>query len=65
MKKSGLIRGMASLETDNELVFYYLSASEIWPEKRGLIRGGATVLADISIQYYLDWYVCHKPNTRT
>ena len=26
---------MASLEGDNLLVFYYLSASKIWPDKRG------------------------------
>jgi hypothetical protein len=24
---------VASLEEDNSLVFYYLSASEIWPDK--------------------------------
>lgn len=38
-ENSGLIRGVASLE-DNLAVFYYLSASEIWPEKNGLISGG-------------------------
>ena len=30
-----LIRGMASLKGDNLLVFYYISASEIWSDKRG------------------------------
>jgi hypothetical protein len=29
---SGLIRGLAFLEGDNLVVFYYLSASEIWPD---------------------------------
>jgi hypothetical protein len=26
---------MASLEGDNLVVFYYLGASKIWPDKRG------------------------------
>jgi hypothetical protein len=30
-----LIRWMASLEGDNQLVFYYLTAFEIWPHKMG------------------------------
>jgi hypothetical protein len=29
--KSGLISGAASLERDNTVIFYYLSASEICP----------------------------------
>jgi hypothetical protein len=29
------MRGVASLEGDNLLVFYYLSSSEIRPDKRG------------------------------
>jgi hypothetical protein len=33
--KSGPIRGVASPEEDNLLIIYYLSASEIWPDKRG------------------------------
>jgi hypothetical protein len=33
--KSGMIRGVASLEGDNLEVLYYLGASEIWPDKRG------------------------------
>jgi hypothetical protein len=43
--KSGLIIEVASLEEDNLLVFYYLSASEIWPDKlcglcvKGLLEG--------------------------
>ena len=37
--KSGLIRGMASLEGDNLVVFYYLSVSENWPDKRGGLSG--------------------------
>jgi hypothetical protein len=28
------MRGVASLEGDNLVVIYYLSASEIWPDKR-------------------------------
>ena len=38
--KSGLIRGVASLEGDNLVVFYYLSVSEIWPDKRDGLSGG-------------------------
>jgi hypothetical protein len=30
MKKKDLIKGVVSLEGDNLVVFYYLSASEIW-----------------------------------
>jgi hypothetical protein len=33
--KCGLIRRMVSLEGDSLVVFYYLCASEIWPDKRG------------------------------
>ena len=33
--KRGLIRGVASLKGDKYVVFYYLIASEIWPDKRG------------------------------
>ena len=36
---SGLIAGVASLEGDNYVVFYYLTASEIWPDKRGSFGG--------------------------
>jgi len=32
--KSGLIREVASLEGDNLVIFYYLSASDVWPYKR-------------------------------
>ena len=38
--KSGLIRGVASLEGDNLVVFYYLSESENWPDKRDGFSGG-------------------------
>jgi hypothetical protein len=38
--KTGLIRGMASLVGDNLVVFYYLSVSEIWPDKRDGLSGG-------------------------
>ena len=31
---------MASLEGDNLVVFYYLSVSEIWPDKRDGLSGG-------------------------
>ena len=30
-----LIRGVVSLEVDSVVVFYYLNASEICPDKRG------------------------------
>jgi hypothetical protein len=44
MKKWPLC-GVASLEGDNLVVYYYLSASEIWPDKRdGLIRGDYCIL---------------------
>ena len=33
--KSELIKGVASFEKENLVVFYYLSASEIWPDKGG------------------------------
>jgi hypothetical protein len=33
--KSGPIRRVASLEEDNRIVFYNLSASDIWPDKKG------------------------------
>ena len=33
--KNCLIGGMASLERDNLVVFYYLSASVFWPDERG------------------------------
>jgi hypothetical protein len=33
--RSDLIRGVASQEGDNKVVFNYLNASEIWPEKIG------------------------------
>jgi hypothetical protein len=35
MKKSGLVRGVASLDL---LIFNNLSASEIWPDKRDGLR---------------------------
>jgi hypothetical protein len=39
--KDGLIRVVASLEGDNLVVFYYLSAFEIWPDnRRGIITRG-------------------------
>ena len=39
--KSGSIRGVVSLEETSLVVFCNLSASEIWPDKRGgLSRGG-------------------------
>jgi hypothetical protein len=39
--ENGLIRGMVSQGRDNMVVFYYLNAFEIWPDKsdgRGFIR---------------------------
>ena len=53
---------MASLEGDNLVVFYYLSVSEIWPDKRdGLSGGGQSsgiLLSHLSVggqslKYYL------------
>ena len=38
--KSGLIRGVVFLEGTSLVVFYYLSASEIWPDKRGGLSRG-------------------------
>ena len=35
MKKCDFIRGVTSLDWDNLVVFYYLSASGIWPDKKG------------------------------
>jgi len=32
---SGLTRGVVSLERDSVVVYYYLSASEVCPDKRG------------------------------
>jgi hypothetical protein len=46
-QKGGLIREMTSLKGDNLVVLNYLSAFEIWPDKRGglwwegMIRGVA------------------------
>ena len=37
---SGFIRGMTSNEEDNLVLFFFLSAYEIWPDKSGLIKGG-------------------------
>ena len=35
--------GGASLEGDNLVVFYYLSASEIWPDKRVVFSGSGFI----------------------
>ena len=35
MKKCDFIRGVTSLDWDNLVVFYYLSDSGIWPDKKG------------------------------
>ena len=60
MKKNCLIRWMASLEGDNLHVFYYLSASEIFFDKKGrfdrsgLIRWMASLEGDnLHVFYYL------------
>ena len=39
---------MASLEGDNLVVFYYLSVSENWPDKRDGLSGGVN-----SVVFYL------------
>jgi hypothetical protein len=33
LKNNVLLKGVASLEGDNLVVFYYISASEVWPSK--------------------------------
>jgi hypothetical protein len=38
--RSGLIRGVLSLEGSSLVVFCYLSTSEIWPDKRGGLSRG-------------------------
>jgi hypothetical protein len=38
--KSGLIRGVVSLERSSLVVFCYLVACEIWPDKRGGLSRG-------------------------
>jgi hypothetical protein len=38
--KSGVIRGVVSLEESSLVVFYYLVASEIWSDKRGGLSRG-------------------------
>jgi hypothetical protein len=38
--KSGLIRGVVFLEGSSLVVFCYLIASEIWPDKRGDLSRG-------------------------
>jgi hypothetical protein len=38
--KSGLIRGVVSLEVSSLVVFCYLVASEIWPDKSGVLSRG-------------------------
>ena len=35
-----MIRGVVFLEESSLVVFYYLSASEIWPDKRGGLSRG-------------------------
>jgi hypothetical protein len=42
-KGGGLIREIASLVGNNLVVIYYLSASEIWPDKRVAFGKGTTV----------------------
>jgi hypothetical protein len=34
LEKSSHKRGVASFEGENLVLFYYLNASEIWPDKR-------------------------------
>jgi hypothetical protein len=38
---TGLISEVVNLEGNSSVVFYYLKASEIWPDKRG--EGGLLV----------------------
>jgi hypothetical protein len=56
--KSGLIRGVVSLEGSSLVVFCYLRASEIWPHKRGGLSRGeqfSSILPSHCI-WNLAWY---------
>jgi hypothetical protein len=47
---------MASLKGDDLVVFYYLSASEIWLNKRGGLSEGrrfSSIFTDLVVFYYL------------
>ena len=66
MKKSVLVRGVLSLEGDNLVVFYYLSASEICPDKgaaigeSGIIRGGLLYFQTIQEFQIVNWKQSRK-----
>ena len=47
--KSGLTRGVVSLEGEHLVLFYYLSAPEIWPDKRVASLEGENLV----VFYYL------------
>jgi len=44
---------MASLEGDNLVLFYYLSASEIWHDKRGRLWWEGSYKMDITALIFL------------
>ena len=49
--KSDLIRGVVSLEGSSLVVFCYLSASEIWPDKSGGLSRGEQFSSILLSQY--------------
>ena len=46
---------MASLEGDNLVVFYYLSVSEIWPDKRDGLSGGDNLVVFYFLSVSENW----------
>jgi len=67
-----ITRGVASLEGDNLVVFYYLGASEIWPDKRvafggrGLIRRGLLYIYsnEKNITIFIPEYIIFIPQSK-
>jgi len=56
--QDGLIRGVAFLEGNNLVVFYFLSAPAICPDKHGALSGGekfSSILLSVCI-WHLVWY---------
>jgi hypothetical protein len=51
--KSGLINGVVSLVDNNLVVFYYLSASEIWRDKRDGLSWGLQFSSILSSRWIL------------
>jgi hypothetical protein len=63
-EKNGLLWGVTSLERGNLVLFYYLSASEIWLDKRVVIvrwevpyKRGATILhINLNLLFFLSFF---------